>query len=315
MENLKKRTEKEKDMGMFGMSPPKTTTTKPAPIAPFTFGRDVKAGSQPSSFGGSSFGSTAAAKSFSYGTIKSEAPAPSRSTFAFGASTRTEELTPGDSIRVPGSGNVPKPFSFGSASRPSKPSAFGQGSSFPTTTKTSSFGKGSSFTTPTSSSKPLGQTSATSVSAPGPFSFSARKTQTKVPFPPKVSQPPPPPPVVIEPPAPNRFTALSTASPEKEVITIDSDDEMADEPAKQDEEMEDEEEEEEVEEAMSDEEEEEQEEESEDMGDEEIVDDDEKDKDYVVLDEEEGSEEQEQEPAAEEVAKEVEELVKSSPEL
>jgi hypothetical protein len=203
-------------------------------------------------------------------------PAPSSSDASFAKFGATATLVPSTS-KPESSATTAKPV-FGSTT--SQPFAFG--SSGFAASKPSAIG---SFPAP-STSKPFGQTSSTSTSTS--FSLSTTKPEYK-PSPPKPSQPQPP---------SNRFAAFAALSPEKEVITIDSDDdEMVDEQDDQEiveeEEMIDEEEEEEEDEVM----------------DEEV--DDVKDEDYITIDDE---DEEEEEPVEEEVAKEVEELVKSSPE-
>ena len=229
-------------------------------------------------------------------------------TFKFGESavgtTSTSEplLFGGPKVEEPKDESVPTKPVFGTPSM--KSFSFSQPSSFaskapitsqPAVPKPTSFGQGSSFATSTTPAKPFGPSTFSTPKAP---SFPARKPEPTRPSPPKAGPPHP----VIEKPS-NRFAALS-APEEKEVINLDSDEEepMAEEESGQDEEMTEESPEEESEEQME-------EEEGEEM------EDNVKDQDYVVLEDETPSEEEiAEEPKAEEVAKEVEELVKSTPE-
>jgi hypothetical protein len=284
MDFVKKRQERDGGIGsgIFDVSSPKPSTK---PVSSFSFGQGS---AQKTSFGGSTFGKATESKITSdfLAGGKSETPSsfgrlsgPSKPDTSYSG---TKSMF-GSSFASPSSTPFTSSFGKGPSFATSKPSALGQGSSFPTISPAKSFGKAKG---PSSSS--------------ASFSFSPQKSDAKAAPTRQLPEP-----VIVEPPAPNRFAAFSAQSPENEVITIDSDDDMVDEKVQSDDDMEDEDDDEEE---MV----EEEEEEDEAMGDE-NVDDDIRDADYIAIEDEE-QEEEEEEPVEEEVAKEVEELVKASPE-
>ena len=245
---------------------------------------------------------------FSFGSTTTEKDG-GKSSFSRGTGQGMETGTT-TTVKPVISSDMTKPFTFGTsttaaaAAKPLFSGGLGQGSSFPITT---------------SASKPFASSSTFSSKSSTFPSTTQRKVESKPASPPEpVEQPPAPP----KPVSSNQFEALNVtstaASNEPEVITIDSDDDMVDDQndsqesdmvddtppqdAAQDEDMEQEQE----------------DEEEEKEEDNEAVymldsDDDARDKDYVVEEAEE-EEEVEEEPGEEDVAKEVEELVKETPE-
>lgn len=217
--------------------------------------------------------------------------------FSFGAKLDVEEKSETTSAPTGAISAIVTPkiesaptFTFGSSASSSsnivETSFFGDVKPVSEAKQAPSFGRGSTFPTPSSTKAP----SQTSMSASS-LSISQPK---RTPSPPKRAQQPVKPAQPSEPvvPAANRFAALVAPSEkvkEKEVITIESDDDekMADETVEEDEEM--------VEDVEGE--------------DEEFADDDKEGDNISKKDED---EEMEEEPRAEDVAEEVKELVKSS---